>query len=271
MSLPAVAAVADRAITQRFPRAAALLLRCPINLPERTFSEAAEAAAEAAPELGIAGPAAAEIDLLHGDVGAAGSEGGTPPMQLGAGGSVFTGMVTGAIQTMMAPELRALEQRAGGVVSIASQVAIFSFGAFLAGGPCRGMSQALNGVMQYVPFLSGDGMLARSVQLMVGARVGQLLGNAFRTNNEAAAEVEVPAGASQSYQSTQVPTTIYCSDMCVICHKDFGSGDSIFALNCGHACICQEDECVRSWESMIDRSCPVCRHPNARVWLNVVG
>lgn len=55
-------------------------------------------------------------------------------------------------------------------------------------------------------------MLARSVQLMVGARVGQLLGNAFRTNNEAAAEVEVPAGASQSYQSTQVPTTIYCSD-----------------------------------------------------------
>lgn len=35
--------------------------------------------------------------------------------------------------------------------------------------------------------------------------------------------------------------------------------------------ITQEDECVRSWESMIDRSCPVCRHPNARVWLNVVG
>lgn len=224
----------------------------------RTLPEATEAEA-VAPEVGVAGPAeATEMELV--DVDVAGGAEGTPSVPAGVGGNFFTGVLSGAAVTFCAPELRALQQRAGCVASIAAHLALGATGTFLARGPCRGISQALNCAMQ--PFLSGDGIFTKAVHMVapvVGWQVGQFLGNALRSAEEA----EVPAGPLP-----RVPK-IYRSPKCVICQQNFHSGDPIVTLDCGHACICQK-ECFQGWQAMIDRPCPVCRTPNRTVCMIVM-
>lgn len=168
------------------------------------------------PEIGEPGPSGAE------DVPVA--------MGLAPGTNVMTGMAVGVLSSMMSPELRALQQRSGGLVTAVSQVAIFGLGALIArSAPCQGITQALSGVLQYVPFLRGENVFAQSVQLLVGSHVGQMIGHCLRQQN-------LPAGAASSGGIGRA----YLSDVCTVCNSDLQTGTEVIMLSCGHACLCKD-------------------------------
>ena len=164
-------------------------------------------------------------DLEPEVVAGEGSQAGSPTLPT-PGGNVMTGIAVGALTELMSPEILALQQRGGGLVSTLSQVALFGLGALIArSAPCQGISQALNGVLQHVPLLSGQGWIAQSVQLVVGSHVGQMIVRHFR-----------PAATSGT---AGPPPRIFLAQDCVICTSELRDGD-VMVLDCGHACICQD-------------------------------
>ena len=61
-----------------------------------------------------------------------------------------------------------------GFVAAVSQCAIFGLGAYLAAGPCRGLSEAFNAAAESVPLLSGRSLLSRAFQLVVGDQAPEI-------------------------------------------------------------------------------------------------
>ncbi|CAJ1386864.1 unnamed protein product, partial [Effrenium voratum] len=113
------------------------------------------------PSEGIAGPdMAADVELIEHAGGGAASH--------AVGSDLLTGVITGAVSSLVSPEMRLLELQAGGFVAAVSQCAIFGLGAYLAAGPCRGLSEAFNAAAESVPLLSGRSLLSRAFQLVVG-------------------------------------------------------------------------------------------------------
>ena len=174
---------------------------------------------------------------------AIGVEGGASgPALMVPGTNVLTGMAVGALRGMMSPELLALEQRGGGLVSTLSQVALFGLGALIArSAPCQGISQALNGVLQHVPFLRGENMFAQSVQLLVGSHVGQIIGRHLRQADPPAAT----AGTAAAEAPTEAPadgvtgSRIFVAEECVVCNETL-RGKVTVLFSCGHACVCED-------------------------------
>lgn len=267
MSLPLAAAV-DRAFAQRLPQLAALLNRCPSasGLFER-ITVPSEAATDLAPN--VEPLETAEIgEVLEPDTGAVGVEGGVAgPALMVPGTNVLTGLAVGALREVMSPELLALEQRGGGLVSTLSHVALFGLGALIArSAPCQGISQVLNGVLQHVPFLRGENYFAQSVQLLVGSQVGQMIGRHLRQADPPAATAGT-AAAEAPADGVTGPRIGFVAQECVVCN-DALRGKVTVLFNCGHACICED--CSGLWESRSDRACPVCRQANVSEWMTLV-
>lgn len=269
MSLPLAAAV-DRAFAQRLPQLAALLNRCPSasGLFER-ITVPSEAAADLAPNVELLETTEiGEVGEVLED-GAVGVEGGAAGATLMVPGTnVLTGMAVGALRGMMSPELLALEQRGGGLVSTLSQVALFGLGALIArSAPCQGITQMLNGVLQHVPFLRGENMFAQSVQLLVGSQVGEMIGRHLRQADPPAATASTAAAeAPEAPADGFTGSRIFLAEECVVCNDQLRGNVTIF--NCGHACICED--CSSHWESTGDGACPLCRRENVSEWMTVV-
>eukprot|EP00438_Fugacium_kawagutii_P030853 Skav215427 [mRNA] locus=scaffold745:171099:172123:- [translate_table: standard] len=241
MSLPLAAAV-ERATAQRLPSLAAAVHRCStaldVGLFERIIgpNEAAaapELAAEVEP-IEMTGPAEMSGSDPVASV-AEGVEGTSVAMGLTPGTNVMTGMAVGVLSGMMSPELRALQQRSG-LVTAVSQVAIMGLGALIArSAPCQGITQALSGVLQYVPFLRGENFVAQSVQLLVGSQLGQMIGHRLRQQNLPAGK-NLPAAAAGAGGIARA----YLSDVCTVCNSDLQTGTEVIMLSCGHACLCKD-------------------------------
>lgn len=268
MSVP-LAAAADRAFAQRLPQLAALLNRCP---SASGLFERITVPSEAAADLPNVEPLPTEIGEVPepdtGAVGVEGVEGGAGPTLMMPGTNVLTGMAVGALREVMSPELLALEQRGGGLVSTLSHVALFGLGALIArSAPCQGISQALNGVLQHVPFLRGENIFAQSVQLLVGSQVGQMIGRHLRPANPPAAGTQPAEAAAAAAADGATGSRIFVAEECVVCN-DALRGKVTVLFNCGHACICED--CSGLWESRSDRACPVCREANVSEWMTLV-
>eukprot|EP00971_Amphidinium_carterae_P243343 4832031-Amphidinium_carterae.1 len=115
----------------------------------------------------------------------------------------------------------------------------------------RALTNTLESVLERVPIVSGQGIIARSAQWALGSQLGGWIGSLLRT----VPQPDLP-GMQAVQQELQLPV-FHVSETCVVCLEDLAGvqGQRLKVLSCGHTCMCMG--CQEMWGQRF-AACPMC-------------
>mmetsp|Transcript_12869 Transcript_12869/g.23042 ORF Transcript_12869/g.23042 Transcript_12869/m.23042 type:complete len:261 (-) Transcript_12869:52-834(-) len=238
------------------------LLRVPITRSPCGLPSAAAASPwfSELPEFEFVEPSSSDSSGACDAVAAATSDssGAASPQVCGAqkvGGNLILGGAYGFLSRLLRPRLDQLAQRSGSwgaAVKIIGETGAFSL-AYGVSVLSKEMATKLGSAMMRVPLLGGMGIVGQSLQFSLAVLVGEKL-------------VESLAVQSLEDAPPDVADPVFLSNMCVMCNTPFavGGGQKVAALSCGHACMCNEADCVTTYLQQRG-DCPLCRTPCVHV------
>lgn len=235
------------------------ITRCPFVTPTQGFVGAPVFEPSPVELVGAADAGVPDADLSV-DPDAA----GVGAAQLGGaatvGSNIVIGGLYGACSRLLQPGIARLMRRAGPLapaVRIAGEAGAFGLAVTMAG-LLKDNVARIGAVVMRVPFLGSTGMVGCALQFGVGSHIGQRVAALLVPD-------AVPGTDAAAAPAEQGLMPVFLANLCVMCNAPYelGSGQSVAALSCGHACMCNRDDggslsCVQQY-LQCRSDCPLCR------------